>query len=314
MDAAAVGTAVYDLLAGKGYQGTDNGAGTVVIYSDLSITTTITDAGASVTDMTVNGTATGTADTSVLGAGAAVGTVSDVDDHVNIINGGSGDDVIVLSSEAGAAWADTVGDAVVDPSVDYDAVVLTGYSQGTDTIIHFESGVDKLDLSYYLTNTDSDSDSEDSQVQFDSPITADAGANFTANSVSVVNFTDAASDFYALLDTDADTAEFATLTAAEVEAALEDATSDFDTTVDSELYSTQDAKSILIIENNEQDHSSDAAPYDQYQNLGEYMIFEVTYENATVAANAADKDFTVKLIGTIDMESTGTLAATDVIS
>ena len=44
------------------------------------------------------------------------------------------------------------------------------------------------------------------------------------------------------------------------------------------------------------------------------MIFEVTYNDVGKLAGAVDKDFTVKLIGTLDMEDTGSLAATDILS
>jgi hypothetical protein len=248
---------------------------------------------ASVVDGTTNGLAVADA-TSVDYVARSAGTDA-VNSGSNSVNGGAGDDVIVLSSDAAAT----------------DSVVLTNYNQGTDTIIHFDSGSDTLNLSAYLTNTitpNPGSASEASQVQFTSAIAGDAGVHFTANSVTVTTFTDAG--FNGLLDTAQDTAEFATLTAAEVEAALEDATSSFDTTINNDLYGTQAAKSILIIENDEQDFADGT----EVSNLDEYMVFEVSYDNATVAANAADKDFTVKLVGTLDMEDANSLAATDVLS
>lgn len=218
----------------------------------------------------------------------------------NSVNGGAGDDVIVLSSDVLAT----------------DSVVLTDYNQGTDTIVHFTTGANTLDLSAYLTNTITDnvgSISEDSQVQFTSIIAGDAGVNLTANSVTVIGFANAG--FTSLLDTAAGTtSEFDTLTAAKVEAALENITSTFNTTTNADLYGTQAAKSILIIENDEQDTTNLAATgLDEASNLGEYMIFEVSYANTTVAFNAAN-NFTVKLVGTVDMEDTASLAATDILS
>ena len=56
------------------------------------------------------------------------------------------------------------------------------------------------------------------------------------------------------------------------------------------------------------------SPLLEAKNLGEYMIFEVTYNDVGKLAGAVDKDFTVKLIGTLDMEDTGSLAATDILS
>ena len=306
---AGVGTFTYTAAGGDGATAAGVATAIAALHASLTVDTdgvTVLYAGAAnsyETDLTISGTSASSVGSVTVTTQGSTGVGTDATNSgANSVNGGAGDDVIVLSSDAAAT----------------DTVVLTGYNQGTDTIVHFDTNVDKLDLSAYLINTINDnagSTSEDSQVQFDSVITVAGTAALTANSVTVMGITNAA--FNGLLDTAAGTtSEFDTLTAAKVEAALEDATSLFSTTVSAKpLYGTQKAISILIIENNEINTTNAAtSPLLEAKNLGEYMIFEVTYNDVGKLAGAVDKDFTVKLIGTLDMEDTGSLAATDILS
>lgn len=240
---------------------------------------------------------------SVLGADIGLGDVyiatsttgsdSAADNNDNVINGGAGDDVIVLSSDA--------------TNSDDETIVYTGYAQGNDTVVHFESGQDTIDLSAYLINTLSASGSEESQLDF-ALVTGGALA-LQANSVSIIDFegtiTAGGKD---LLDTKADDAEFADFTAADLEAALEKANNGVTTTATTDLYQ-DNAVSIIIVHNNEQ-VSGDG---DVYTNEGEYKIFEVSYNDAAGYANAdTDKAFTAKLIGTVDMGD-NVLQETDIV-
>ncbi|WP_077530414.1 DUF4214 domain-containing protein [Vreelandella utahensis] len=220
----------------------------------------------------------------------ASGSASVDTDNANIVNGGAGDDLIVLSSDTTVA----------------DTVAYSGYNQGDDTIVHFESGTDQLDLSAYLTNTLSDSESEDSQVDM-APVTG-TGLALEANSVSIVDFNGGITDGNDLLDTEVDSAEFAELGTAELEAALEAESNGVSTSENADLYQDQ-AKSIVMVRNNEQDFNDGTV----VQNQGEYKIFEVSYDNAAAyAAGDTDKDFSVKLVGTADFGDDASIAATDV--
>lgn len=195
----------------------------------------------------------------------------------NVVNGGAGNDVIVLSSES------TVG----------DVVEYTGYNQGHDTIVHFETTVDQLDFTSYLTGTvpgfGSGSTSAESEVALTN--TAVAGEAFTANSINLINFTDLASM--------AGGVTFDKMTVAQVKAAL-DADVSNSIALTAGLYQTN-AKSVLIVHNDDTTAGS--------VNAGVYTAYELTYANAAVAAGTA-KNFTVQLIGTFDIGA-DTLAVGD---
>jgi hypothetical protein len=196
------------------------------------------------------------------------GTDSIDADNQNVINGQEGNDVIILDSES------TLG----------DTVVFTGYSQGNDTIVHFETTVDQLDFTAYLTGTvpsfTSGSTSAESEVALSN--TAAATLAFTADSINLVQFN--------ALTGMVGTATFESMTIAQLEAALEAA--DATTTATAGLYQTKGI-SVLIIED------AASAVVGDIDNAGTYKAYEISYANTTVAAGATD--FTVKLIGSFDL-------------
>ena len=264
-------------IAGVVYSGATVGS-TVVLTADTTLTNVTADLTVElldVTDTTSNGTTTTSISTTTDGVAttaASVGTDSVDTNNANSVNGGAGDDVIVLSSEDTAT----------------DTVVYTDYNQGTDSIVHFVTGTDELDFTSYLTNTVSVSTSADSAVDIDN--TAVTTEAFTAGSINLIAFTD--------LDVADAATTFATMTVAEMATALN---TDANNTIvaHADLYSTQEAISVVIVENDE------AAVADQ----GEYLAYEVTYANTSIAGGT-DKDFTVTLIGAIDLGD-ATLAVGD---
>jgi hypothetical protein len=244
-------------LAQNGYYAVSDGTNTaaVVTLEEISVETT----GSAVTTETP---AVALSEVT-FPALAGTGSVSTV--NTNEVNGGAGDDVIVLSSDSTLA----------------DTVVYTGYNQGNDTIVHFENGVDELDFTAYLTGTvpsfGSGSTSAESEVALAN--TAVASEAFTANSINLVNFT--------ALDAMAPGVTFDNMTVAQLTAALNaDASNSITATTD--LYQNT-AKSVLVI----QDNAAGA-------NAGVYAAYELTYANTAVVAGTA-KDFSVQLIGTFDL-------------
>lgn len=194
--------------------------------------------------------------------GSAVGSDSLDQGGTNIVNGGLGDDVIVLSSD------DDTNDAVV-----FDA---GGF--GNDTIVHFTSGAvlgaDALVFNW-LDNQTSASGSVESRIDVD--VTLNTDGFITANEVTVVDFS--------TLFAGAAGVNFANMTNAQVVTALNAA---YDAGVTADLVGNVQ-KSVLIIHN----EGNTVASMD---NLGEYKVFEVTSGNAAAAV-----DFTAaNLVGTID--------------
>lgn len=195
--------------------------------------------------------------------GSAVGSNSLALGGTNFVNGGLGDDVIVLSSDA------TTNDAVL-----FDA---GGF--GNDTVVHFTSGAvagaDVLVFNW-LDNQTSASGSVESRIDVD--VTLNTDALITANEVTVV-------DFGTLFPGAAAGLNFANMTNAQVVTALNAA---YDAGVTNKLVGNVQ-KSVLIIHN----EGNTVASMD---NLGEYKVFEVTSGNAAGAV-----DFTAaNLVGTID--------------
>lgn len=262
---------IADALVKAGYAAVSDATDTVyVVTNDENVTVASSGLGTSTVTNNVSSAASG-----------LVGEDSIDADNTNSVNGGSGDDIIVLSSDATAGF------------VFNDTVVFTDYDQGNDTIVHFESGIDKLDFTAYLTGTipsnGSASTSTESEVALTNTVSATEA--FKADSINLISWTDLN------VAVASATTHFADLTIAELTAALNaDASNTITKTAG--LYQTT-AKSVLIIQNNEAGVMND----------GQYAAYELTYANTTVAAGTA-KDFTVKLIGQFDLGD-GTLATTD---
>ncbi len=221
---------------------------------------------AQVADVSVSATGAG-AFTTAAAAATFDGSISSTT-AANVVNGGAGNDVIVLSSESTAG----------------DVVEYTGYNQGHDTIVHFETGLDLLDFTSYLTGTVPGSGSGSTSAESEVALTNTAVANedFTANSINLIDFSGLASMAAGVT--------FDKMTVAQVKAAL-DADGDNSIAATAGLYQTN-AKSVLIVHNDDATAGS--------VNAGVYTAYELTYANATVAAGTA-KNFTVQLIGTFDI-------------
>ncbi|MBZ0329356.1 DUF4214 domain-containing protein [Halomonas sp. ANAO-440] len=206
------------------------------------------------TELTLTSTTLGELDAAPIltvsdGTDTAIGTFTDgvtgvsngtdsVTDGVNIVNAGTGDDVIVLSSN------DDTQDVV-----EFDA---GGF--GNNTIVHFNEGDtgagsgDILDFTAWLDNEEQlAGTSTESRERFDTSYDV-GGTTFSANSVVVTDFT-------ALNSTATD---FASLSGADVLSALN---ANFSSTAQANLVGDVQ-KSILFVEN--------------LDNLGEYKVFEVT--------------------------------------
>jgi hypothetical protein len=222
-----------------------------------------------------------------------VGTESTDNGGTNEVNGGAGNDVIVLSS-----------DNTVTATV--DTVVFEGLF-GNDTIVHFTPGAvaggDLLDFTAYLTGKLSLSGSVESQTVI--PTTLAAGADLAANSVKVITgvaFTTAES--------------FAGLTGANLLAAINstntgaadwgnigngtlDALDGFYTSAAGATNLVGGVgKAIVMIENN--------------LNAGEYKVFELAFNGLATGATAAD--FTsVTLIGSVDFGETVALDVANLV-
>lgn len=156
----------------------------------------------------------------------------------NTVNGGAGNDVIVLSSN------DT------GPG---DTVVFDQGGFGYDYIVHFNdvSGGDVLDFSAWLDNVTSHSGSVASQVRIDGDVAA--VGSITANQVAIANFTDLNA---------ATGVTFANITDAQVLAALNDSGTAFGVGAAHADLVGNVQKSILMIQND--------------ANLGVYKVYEVT--------------------------------------
>lgn len=236
-----------------------------VAYSDSDIGVTVaTDVSAA-----YDSTAVGTDTINV----ATVGTDS-VTTANNVVNGGTGDDVIVLSSDIASAGTQT------------DTVVFDTTAIGNDTIVHFTDDAtgDVLDFTAWLTNeTDISAGPSGGVSDVRIATDLDAAIDFSANSVVVTDFTTLSA-----LDGSA-TNTFASLTNAQILTALDaDGTYSVDIYGGAGTYVGTTQNSILLIENN--------------ANLGEYIVAQVTSNNVT----GNDSFTNVTIIGTVDFGETQT--------
>lgn len=276
-DAVALADALID--AGYTADGVTT-AGTVSVVTDQEVLFTGDVATAVVSD---NVALTDAEIASLLGSDSDVSNTIN-SENVNSVNGGSGDDVIALSSDA----TGTV-----------DTVVWTGYNQGDDTIVNFDTTIDKLDFTSYLTGTvdANNSGSTSAGSEIDLTVTTRTDDTFTANSINLINFGD--------LDAVTATQTFEGLTTTQLEAALEaDASANTVlTAAPGDLYQANGV-SVLIIQDAA---NANVAVIGDTLNDATYKAYEVSYTDATVAAGATD--FTVKLIGSFDLgDSAGSSA------
>lgn len=194
---------------------------------------------------------------------------------VNTVNGGTGDDVIVLSSN----------DATVD------TVVFDQGGFGNDTIVHFNDAAngDVLDFTAWLDNAVSASGSVESEQRV--ATTEATGINaIVENSVAVTDFNtvETAGSFTGV--------DFDSLSDANMLAAL-NANSTFANSAAATGFVGNSQKSIVMVENID-------APN---QNLGEYKVYEVTSE-----ATAGSDNFTsATLVGTADFGDSLDFASMD---
>jgi len=270
--------ALADALLEAGYYAESDGVDTVSVVTDQEVLFNSTGVAVAAATVTDNVALTSADIAMLLGSDSDVTTNALNAANTNVVNGNSGDDVIVLSSD------DTIG----------DTVVYTDYSQGDDAIVNFETAVDQLDFTSYLTGTVEGNLSGSGSVESEVPLanTASATEVFTANSINLI-------EFNALTQMSA-TATFETVTIAELTAALNtDASNSIGATAVGSLYN--DAKSVLIIHDNA---NGAGAVLGDTQDDGTYKAYELTYDNALADAGVAvgvDKAFTVKLIGSFDL-------------
>ncbi|MFG6668617.1 beta strand repeat-containing protein [Halomonas sp. HNIBRBA4712] len=208
------------------------------------------------------------------------GTASEANNTGNIVNAGAGNDVIVLSTNGESS----------------ETVQFTGYNNGYNTIVNFDSdysdddtgdlnaGADLLDFSAYLTTLTSSSGSVESQQLVDYTVEDTSGA-LSANSVSIVEFasTVAGNSF-----------AFNGITSENLVAAL-NGTADIDfgglgastslSTIGSGQFVGNTYNSVLMIEDN--------------LNAGKYQAWDVTVGQGADGAGSATATG-AQLIGTYD--------------
>ncbi|WP_186443233.1 hypothetical protein, partial [Desulfobotulus alkaliphilus] len=208
--------------------------------------------------------------------GTALGSVSNAAGGLNIINAGTGNDLIVLNSNA---------DVI-------DVVVIDSGSFGKNTIVHFDDGANQDILKFnFLNNLEQLSgSSSQSRDYFDTDIAAITA--MSANTVSVTDFTTLNNGF------GTGPLTFSGLTDAQVQHALNGTAAGgtaatFSANDEAGLVANE-LKSILLIEN--------------VDNEGEYKVVEVTASNSAAGVDG-DTAFTgARIVGTLDFGDTITLA------
>lgn len=223
----------------------------------------------------------------------------------NVINGGAGDDLIVLSTDAVEADIPALtvssNNALINGASN-ETIVLSGSNFGNDTVMNFTTaggdgtpatdddsdtgygaedtheGLDFLDFTAYLTSQTSSSTSSVSEVEI--PVTLSTDSDAAANEVIIVSYDESDTD-------DGDT--FASLSAADIEALYNDDEdidnllgTDFEQ-VESNAVVDGNGKAILMVEN--------------ANNLGEYKVFELSWDAAT---SSEDDDLSATLLGSLD--------------
>ncbi|MDB2467606.1 hypothetical protein N9W71_01815, partial [Planktomarina temperata] len=264
--------------------------------SDAAIVTDINGAGIAISEV-YNGT---------------LGTVSVDGGGDNVLNGGTGDDVIVSNSEveAQAAAIQATIDAF-NATIQHDTVVIDTGDFGNDVIVHFNEGITTTSfgadlatgggddvvateakdfLSFeFLDNMNSASGSVVTQVRIDGTV-AVAGS-IVENSVVVLDV----SDFTAT--------SLEALTEAGILADINaDAVTTFDGTLNANTVGTT-GKAVLLVED---DGNTAAGSVD---NEGHYDVYEVTYTDAAGVFEATS----VNLAGSLDFGEALDIASGNII-
>jgi hypothetical protein len=260
VDETTTATDIVTELAANGISAS-NALGVVTVGTTSTVTTSVVD--------NTTGLA-GITSATVAGGGSSLGSNSLTNNVENVVNAGTGSDVIVLSSDAADATADN-----------FDTVVFNAGNIGNNTIVHFDAGANKdvLDFSAWLNNVEDASGNTNSLSEARIEGSFAAITAFGANTLSVTDFTTVNGATTATL-------EFATMTDAQVLAAL-----NANTTFGSADMTATDlvgdtANSILLVEN--------------VDNEGEYKVYQVTSEAAAGTDNFTD----VTLVGTVDFGAT----------
>lgn len=218
----------------------------------------------------------------------ALGTNSANEGSDNHINLGSGNDVAVLSTDA----------------LSNEIIVVTGFDQGTDTIVNFEyttanAGHDSLDFTSYLANKVTASGSANSQVtatstQHYADLAGAATISADANDVVILN------NFTSTVTTET----FSALNAASLLSAVQNNTKSYGTISDADLNvdNTQDSGSALVGTSMNQ-----VVMVENGANDGQYKVFQLTSSSTTLDFTAAS------YIGTLDfghtLDGTGSIFA-----
>ncbi|MDV2079928.1 DUF4214 domain-containing protein [Marinobacter xestospongiae] len=237
--------------------------------------------GLSTLDNAGNPTAnSGTAVQGTLNGQTVTGTDS-VEQSNNVINVGTGQDVIVLGTQADSN----------------DTLVYTGYNNGENSVLNFAEagvGIDFLHFQSYLTTTESASGSAQSTVRIGTNYVAEAGTA-GANSVSIINFESGAGAN--------DNETWANLTASDLVRAL-NGTEDYGIGGGDVLDAAK-----LAVNNDETDAANTDVVGDTLNHIvmvenadndGEYKIFHLT---STLVDNASAGSFNTnaQLVGILDL-------------
>lgn len=237
---------------------------------------------------------------------------ADVTENDNVIDGGAGDDVIVLSTDAvaGATIAFTPNGArsSLINGASNETIVLTGGNIGDDTVMNFTSGtsatagIDFLDYSAYLTSlmdvsaNSGAADTADSHVSV--PVTLDGDtSSVAANEVSVITYDPTSATDWANLGA-ADVAELFNTSAASgnYDGLAASTFSVRDNYTDDQLVNGA-AKAIVMIENADND--------------GEYKVFELSWNGSN--ASSVDHTVAVNDLGSLDFGESLGLDATNLV-
>jgi hypothetical protein len=220
-------------------------------------------------------------------AGADMAGSNSVSESDNSINLGSGNDVLVLGTDANSN----------------DTVVFTGSDIGSNVIVNFvnvagNAGIDKLDFSSYLTNqTDASANTNAYSVQTVARTGDNTGvgaSTATANEVITIN------DF---AQTSATVGTWSGMTAANLLAAIQNETGTAVTYGNIVNASLDVANTANLVGTTQ--HSMVMVENDL--NQGEYKVFDVTSSTATTEFTAATLIGTVDFGASIDASVVGTL-------
>lgn len=195
-------------------------------------------------------------------------SATDVD---NIINLGTGDDVLVLSTNATSV-----------ETIKFDTTSI-----GKNTIVNFTDAQDVLDFTAWLDNVTSASGSTVSQQRIATALEANV-ANLNANEVAFTTF-----DAIVTAGTLADSVTFANLTGAQVLTAL-NAAGGYGSSAAVANFVGTTQKAILLVLN------QDTAGTNLSDNDGEYLVVEVSF-----GTTAVSNGFTAAtIVGSVDFGDT----------